>query len=57
MSEMEVGDAIHLSELKLPAGVELPSGESEDYIVVNIHSGHTGESDEQVEGEEGEPLE
>ncbi|WP_039960773.1 50S ribosomal protein L25/general stress protein Ctc, partial [endosymbiont of Riftia pachyptila] len=30
MGEMNVGDAIHLSELKLPAGVELPSSEHED---------------------------
>jgi large subunit ribosomal protein L25 len=51
MSEMQVGDAIHLSEMKLPAGVEFPSGEGEDYIVVNIHTGHGGEEEEE-EGEE-----
>jgi large subunit ribosomal protein L25 len=51
MSEMDVGDALHLSELKLPAGVEYPSSEGEDYIVVNIHTGHAG--DEEEEGEEG----
>ncbi|MDJ0805619.1 MAG: 50S ribosomal protein L25/general stress protein Ctc [Gammaproteobacteria bacterium] len=53
MSEMHVGDAIHLSEMKLPAGVEFPSSEGEDFIVVNIHSGHMGE-EEHVSGEEGE---
>ena len=52
MAEMDVGDALHLSELKLPAGVEYPSTEGEDYIVVSIHTGYSGEEDE--EGEEGE---
>ena len=52
MAELEVGHAIHLSDLKLPAGVELPSSEGEDYIVVNIHSGHISEETE--EGEAGE---
>lgn len=56
MSEMEVGDALHLSELKLPPGVEYPSSEGEDYIVVNIHTGHGGEEEEE-EGEEGSPTE
>jgi len=51
MSAMDVGDAIHLSELKLPAGVEYPSSEGEDYIVVNIHTGHTGDEDEEAEDE------
>jgi len=53
MSEMQVGDALHLSQLKLPAGVEYPSTEGEDYIVVNIHTGHGGGEEE--EGEEGAP--
>ncbi|MGD8588373.1 MAG: 50S ribosomal protein L25/general stress protein Ctc [Chromatiales bacterium] len=54
MSEMQVGDALHLSQLKLPDGVEYPSTEGEDYIVVNIHTGHGG--DEEEEGEEGAPT-
>ncbi|MEN8168160.1 MAG: 50S ribosomal protein L25/general stress protein Ctc, partial [Pseudomonadota bacterium] len=55
MSEMSVGDAIHLSEMQLPAGVEFPSSEGEDFIVVNIHSGHIGdEEEEEGEKEEGE---
>jgi len=54
MAEMNVGDAIHLSELKLPPGVEYPSSEGEDYIVVNIHTGHAGGEEE--EGEEGAPT-
>ena len=49
MAEMNVGDALHLSELKLPAGVEYPSSEGEDYIVVNIHTGHGGEEETDVE--------
>jgi large subunit ribosomal protein L25 len=49
MGEMNVGDAIHLSELKLPAGVELPSSEHEDTIVVNIHSGHTATDEDETE--------
>jgi large subunit ribosomal protein L25 len=54
MGGMDVGDAIHLSELKLPPGVEYPSSEGEDYIVVNIHTGHVGGEEE--EGEEGAPT-
>ncbi|USF87980.1 50S ribosomal protein L25/general stress protein Ctc [Candidatus Endoriftia persephonae] len=49
MGEMNVGDAIHLSELKLPAGVELPSSEHEDTIVVNIHSGHAAADEDETE--------
>ena len=51
MSEMEVGDAIHLSELKLPAGVELSSSEGEDLVVVNIHGASSAGLDEEEEGE------
>lgn len=54
MSEMNIGDAIHLSEMKLPAGVEFPSSEGEDYIVVNVHTGHIGDEEEEGEVEEGE---
>ena len=51
VSEMQIGDAIHLSELKLPAGVELSSSEGEDLIVVNVHGGHTAAVDEDQEEE------
>jgi large subunit ribosomal protein L25 len=54
MSTMELGDVLHLSELKLPPGVEYPSSEGEDYIVVNIHTGHGGAEEE--EGPEPEPM-
>lgn len=53
VSEMNIGDAIHLSEMKLPVGVEFPSSEGEDYIVVNIHSGHIGDEDEDEDDDEG----
>ncbi len=53
MSAMEIGDAIHLSELKLPAGVEYPSSEGEDFIIANIHVVHLSEEEEGEEGEEG----
>ena len=52
ISELDIGDAIHLSEMKLPAGVEFPSSEGEDFIVVNIHSGHMGEEEDEEAGDE-----
>ncbi len=56
MSAMEIGDAVHLSEIKLPEGVEIPAlaqGPEQDLVVVNIHAGHGG-IDEEAEGAEGE---
>ena len=58
MSAMEIGDAVHLSEVKLPEGVEIPAlaqGPEQDLVVVNIHAGHGGmeEEEEGVEGVEG----
>ena len=38
---MDIGDTIHLSEIKLPEGVELPQlalGEDHDTAVVAIHA-------------------
>jgi large subunit ribosomal protein L25 len=49
MSEMGIGDSVHLSELKLPEGVEIPAlaqSEAQDALVVSLHSGHTGIDDE-----------
>ena len=40
IGHMDIGDAIHMSELKLPAGLEIPElklGEDHDQIVVSIH--------------------
>ncbi len=60
MSAMQIGDSVHLSEIELPKGVEIPSLahdiELHDMVVVNIHAGHgdmdaEGESEEGLEGE------
>ncbi|HEC15396.1 MAG TPA: 50S ribosomal protein L25/general stress protein Ctc [Sedimenticola sp.] len=53
MSGMDVGQSIHLSELALPKGLEIPAlaqGAAQDMVVVSIHSGHVAAA----EGEEGE---
>ncbi len=60
ISGMEVGDMLHLSDLKLPEGVEivaLSHGDAHDYdeLVVTIHSkGAAAASSEEDEGEAGE---
>jgi large subunit ribosomal protein L25 len=47
LSRLSLGDAIHLSALKLPEGVELAThvapGSETDAIVVSIHHAHGGE--------------
>ena len=53
MGEMELGDTLHISELKLPEGAESTLGEGEDLIVVSIHTAHAGEEEGEQEGEEG----
>ncbi len=55
MSAMEIGDSVHMSELSLPKGVEIPSlaqGEEQDMLVVTLHAGHGGMEDEAAEDEE-----
>lgn len=55
MGEMEIGDNVHLSELDLPEGVEIPAlaqGDGQDALVVSLHSGHTGM--EEGDGAEGD---
>ncbi len=56
MSEMEIGGSVHMSELNLPEGVEIPAlaqGEEQDMLVVTLHSGHGGMEEEPAEaGEE-----
>ena len=60
MSGMEMGDAVHLSEIRLPQGVEIPalaSEGAEDLVVVNIHGAHVApEMEEGAEGEETGPA-
>ncbi|HXH04611.1 MAG TPA: 50S ribosomal protein L25/general stress protein Ctc [Candidatus Competibacteraceae bacterium] len=49
LAEMELGQTLHLSELKLPAGVEIPAlaqGPEYDVAVVNIHHGRVGAEEE-----------
>jgi large subunit ribosomal protein L25 len=57
MAEMEIGDTVHVSELKMPAGVELTSSVDLDAPVVMIHAGYSasdvGEEPES-DGEAGE---
>ncbi|MEG7525184.1 MAG: 50S ribosomal protein L25/general stress protein Ctc [Chromatiales bacterium] len=50
MADMEIGDSVHLSGLQLPDGVELTHAGGEDSLVVIVHTGHTGE-DEDEEGD------
>ncbi len=56
MSKMEIGDNVHLSQLVLPKGVEIPAlaqGEEQDALVVSIHSAH-GAADEEEGDSSGE---
>jgi len=60
VSGLDIGSAIHLSEIALPAGVEIPvlaQGPEYDAVVFSIGSGHGGAEEEEegetAEGEEG----
>jgi len=48
-SNLEIGDMLHLSDLKLPEGVELtvPLDEEHDQPVISIHAPRTGEAEEE----------
>jgi len=53
LSAMEVGDAIMLSALVLPKGVEMPSlgaDNENDLPVVAVHTGHMDSDEDDVEG-------
>ena len=58
LSGLNVGEAVHLSDLKLPGGVtlvELSHGSDHDAVVAAVHSVRGGASDEEkpaIEGEE-----
>ncbi len=59
ITEMQIGDNVHLSELKLPKGVEITAlshGEEQDALVVSIHSAHAGMSEEGGDGTEGDGV-
>jgi len=50
ISEMELGDTVHLSEVKLPEGVELVSLTADnDVAVVSVHTPKVAEEDEEEE--------
>jgi len=54
---MEIGDSIHLSELKLPDGVEIPAvalGEDYDTSVITILASRAAKEEEEGEVEAGE---
>ena len=54
---LDQGDSIHLSEIRLPEGVELTAlaaEGAEDAMVVSVHAGHGGAALEEEEGEAGE---
>ncbi|MGD8380277.1 MAG: 50S ribosomal protein L25/general stress protein Ctc [Gammaproteobacteria bacterium] len=61
VSALELGQAIHLSELKLPEGVkviELTHGEEHDLPVISIHHARVSAVEEEAaEGEEAEAAE
>ncbi len=55
LSEMHLGDIIHLSDLKLPAGVEilaLKHGEEYDTAVVSLHARKVAAEEEETEAPE-----
>ncbi|WP_177420167.1 50S ribosomal protein L25/general stress protein Ctc [endosymbiont of Lamellibrachia barhami] len=56
MADMEIGDSVHLSGLQLPDGVELTHAGGEDSLVVIVHTGHTGEDEDEEGGEEEEAV-
>jgi large subunit ribosomal protein L25 len=56
ISGMEVGDALHLSDLKVPDGVTLPDlarGEGHDLAVVSIHAKRVVEEEAEAPAAEG----
>lgn len=57
ITNMEVGDSIHLSQLTVPAGVtlvELARGEDHDLAVVSMHAKRVVTDEEEVGGASGE---
>jgi len=50
VSELDIGGTIHLSEIALPTGVELPvlaQGAESDAVVFGVSAGHGGEAEEE----------
>ena len=58
-SNLGIGDSIHLSQIPLPEGVEIPAlahGSEHDQPVVSIHAARATEIEAEPEGEEGAGL-
>lgn len=55
MTDMDLGDILHLSELPLPDGVALAHAPDPDVPVVIVHTGHAG-GEEPTEGGEVQPA-
>jgi len=51
LSELQSGQAIHLSELQLPEGVKVITHSEQDQPVVSVHKGRAGEEEFEGEGE------
>ena len=57
--EMNIGDSIHLSQVPLPEGVEIPAlihGPEHDQPVISIQMARVTEAEEELEAEEGFEL-
>ena len=54
LSALKIGDSIHLSQLKLPAGVKLVAHATDD-VVVGVVAGKGGAAEEAAEGEAATP--
>jgi large subunit ribosomal protein L25 len=49
MSAMDIGDSLHLTDIKLPAGVDIPAlaqGDDHNLPIVSIHKAKTKDEDE-----------
>ena len=57
MAAMDIGDTVHVSDLTMPAGVELTHAQEPETPVVSVQAGFGGaaEDDDEAEGE-GEPT-
>lgn len=54
MTDLDVGDIVHLSEVVMPEGVGLAHAPDPDVPVVIVHGGHAGEDEEEEEDTEEE---
>ena len=57
LGELNIGDIVHLTELKMPEGVEvlaLTHGDDHDEAVVSIHAAKGGSDEDEAEEAEGE---